>query len=369
MTIEIFKSNLEQYLEELFNSKVRIEHLGTISEDISDTDEEDIKEFHYGKSFLLKVKLAGEIREYILATMTKNKFGHQFFYDRAKELLMDYTCFNKLPNHVKAVDIGTYGISNDFKSIGDVKEFFILREKVDGTEYIHDLERIKRENFVKPLDYQRMEALVDYLVVIHQEKKEEPSLYERRIRELLGHGECIMGLTDSYPKDANFTSQTELKKIEKHCIDWRYKIKDHQSRLSQVHGDFHPWNILFREGVDFSVLDRSRGEWGEPADDITSITINYLFLALQEHGEVKGVFFELFKKFWKRYLDQTSDDEILQLTAPFFAWRGLVIASPLWYPHIETKIRRKIFNFIHNILKSEKLIIKNVPDMFEKVEK
>ena len=35
-----------------------------------------------------------------------------------------------------------------------------------------------------------------------------------------------------------------------------------------MHGDFHPWNLLFREGVEFSVLDRSRGEWGEPADDV-----------------------------------------------------------------------------------------------------
>jgi aminoglycoside phosphotransferase (APT) family kinase protein len=32
-----------------------------------------------------------------------------------------------------------------------------------------------------------------------------------------------------------------------------------------VHGDFHPWNILFRAAVDFSVLDRSHGEYGDPA--------------------------------------------------------------------------------------------------------
>jgi len=49
-------------------------------------------------------------------------------------------------------------------------------------------------------------------------------------------------------------------------------------RLSQVHGDFHPWNVLFREGVDFTVLDRSRGERGEPADDVTAMTINYIFI-------------------------------------------------------------------------------------------
>jgi aminoglycoside phosphotransferase (APT) family kinase protein len=44
-----------------------------------------------------------------------------------------------------------------------------------------------------------------------------------------------------------------------------------------VHGDFHPWNILFQNDCDFAVLDRSRGEWGDPADDVAPLTINYLF--------------------------------------------------------------------------------------------
>jgi hypothetical protein len=48
--------------------------------------------------------------------------------------------------------------------------------------------------------------------------------------------------------------------------------------------------VLFREGVDFTVLDRSRGEWGEPADDVTAMTINYIFYSLQKYGELAGVF-------------------------------------------------------------------------------
>jgi len=31
-------------------------------------------------------------------------------------------------------------------------------------------------------------------------------------------------------------------------------------------------------------------------------------------------------------------------------FRALVIASPIWYPHLETQVRRKIFNFAQNIL-------------------
>src|SRR5437867_3783684 len=38
---------------------------------------------------------------------------------------------------------------------------------------------------------------------------------------------------------------------------WRLRTRAH--RLSRTHGDFHPRNLLFREGTDFSGLDRSRG--------------------------------------------------------------------------------------------------------------
>ena len=38
---------------------------------------------------------------------------------------------------------------------------------------------------------------------------------------------------------------------------------------------------------------------------------------------------------------------------PFFAFRGLVGASPVWYPNISLETRRKLFNFIRNVLQEE----------------
>ena len=38
---------------------------------------------------------------------------------------------------------------------------------------------------------------------------------------------------------------------------------------------------------------------------------------------------------------------------PFYAWRGLVIASPIWYPKLTKETRTKIFNFIINVLSIE----------------
>jgi hypothetical protein len=304
-----------------------------------------------------------EQKSYIMSTMNKDIFGHQFFYDRAKSLLLAHSCYNNLPRHAKSLDVGAFTGARKFKSAGNCKEFFIIREKVDGDLYFLDLERIKESKEIRDLDKQRIYALGKYLAHIHSEKKEDRALYKRRIRELIGHGECIMGLTDSYPNDAEFTDYAELKEIEKKCIDWRYKIKEKTHRLCQVHGDFHPWNILFREGKDFSVIDRSRGEWGEAADDVTSITINYLFYAFQYDDHVGETFLKLFEIFWNTYLEETKDYEILSIVAPFYAWRGLVLASPIWYPDLDPSIRRKIFEFIHKVLAQERFDYNLVREM------
>jgi streptomycin 6-kinase len=127
-----------------------------------------------------------------------------------------------------------------------------------------------------------------------------------------------------------------------------------------VHGDFHPWNVLFREGTDFTVLDRSRGEWGEPADDVAAMTINYIFYSLQRYERLSGVFERLFNVFWNNYLGKTDDSEILEVIQPFYAWRGLVVASPVWYPTLKKSIRVKLLNFVKNVLQAERFDLDGV---------
>jgi aminoglycoside phosphotransferase (APT) family kinase protein len=138
--------------------------------------------------------------------------------------------------------------------------------------------------------------------------------------------------------------------IEKKCVEWRWKLKPRTHRLRQVHGDFHPWNIMFREGTDFSVLDRSRGEWGDAADDVTCLALNYLFFSLQRSGKLEGAFDRLWRRFWERYLERSGDAELVEVAAPFIAFRALVMANPVWYPTLDAAVRRKLFNLIENTL-------------------
>jgi aminoglycoside phosphotransferase (APT) family kinase protein len=202
------------------------------------------------------------------------------------------------------------------------------------------------------LDIARSDALCDYLVGIHRVKSLESGLYVRRIRELIGNSECIMGLIDSYP-DRPDIRKCGLEDIEQRCVEWRWRLKGRVHRLSQVHGDFHPWNILFQEGTEFQVIDRSRGEWGEPADDVTCLTMNYLFFSLQRSGRLEGNFESLFMRFWERYLKESGDSEILRAAAPFFAFRGLVMANPIWYPSLPDSVRQQLFRFMRAVLSED----------------
>lgn len=349
---------IREYLSSVYKANVEITVVGELGGK-KEIQEKELKGFGYGMPYLIGFEVNGETKYVVLETMRTEGFGHDHFSDRAQVLLWQHSTFNKLPKHVRSMDVGAFTVDNGMKTLGDCKEFFIVTELVSGSLYHNDLDRIKMIG-LRSLDEERCIALSDYLVEIHGVKKTEPQLYVRRVRDLVGHGEGIMGLMDSYPRNLPYISEKDLCEIEKKCVDWRWRLKHMTHRLCQVHGDYHPWNILFREGVDFTILDRSRGEWGEPADDVSALTINYLFYSLQAFGELSGPFETLWKLFWKNYLDRTGDEEILTVIQPYFAWRGLVVASPVWYPSLPLNVRTKLFNFIKKVLKNDTFDIMEV---------
>lgn len=357
--IRIDLREMQEYLSSVFKDKVTIKYIGELCKE-KKRKEKKLKAFGYGLPYLIEVDVKGVKKSLVLETMKRGGFGHEHFSDRAQVLIWQNSAFNKLPRHVRSYDVGAFTEEGRLKSLGDCTEYFILMKKIEGKLYHSDLDRIKANDEIDELDVRRCLALSDYLARIHAKKGKEHNLYIRRARELLGHGECIMGLIDSYPSGLPYIDGERLRKIEKMCIDWRYILKKRTHRLSQVHGDFHPWNIIFRKGVDFTVLDRSRGEWGEPADDLTSMSINYIFYSLQAHGRLEGHFERLFMNFWENYVDKTKDYEVFEVIPPFFAWRGLVIASPIWYPNLQEDVRTKIFNFIDSVLSSERFDLKEV---------
>jgi aminoglycoside phosphotransferase (APT) family kinase protein len=303
------------------------------------------KGYGYGIPLRVDYELDGTARRAVIESVRPGPFGHEHMADRAQLLLWAHHAFGALPRHVASLDVGAVRDSGELVPLGNAEELFMLAEFVEGHEYADDLLKLRGGSALTPLDEARADVLCDYLVQIHRVKGPDPGLYVRRVRELVGHGECIFGVSDSYPEALDV-----IKKIELQCVEWRWKLRGRTHRLRQVHGDFHPWNIMFREGVDFSVLDRSRGEWGDAADDVACLSLNYLFFSLQRSGRLDGGFERLWQRFWQRYLERSGDAELLEVVAPFLAFRGLVMANPLWYPALQEDVRRKIFSFILSIL-------------------
>jgi hypothetical protein len=362
-SLKLSREALCKYLSSLYGETVEVVGVWRLGEKPEVSG--DLKGFGYGFPYVVEFKCGGKVKRTVLETMRPEGFGHEHFSDRAQILLWQNAAFNKLPRHVRSIDVGAFAEDDEcLTSLGKCREFFVLTEFVDGELYHFDLDRIKETGCLDETDEQRCLALSDYLVEIHEVKHDVPGLYVRRIRELVGHGECIMGLLDSYPPRLNFAGHFRMVDIERDCVVWRWRLKDKVHRLSQVHGDFHPWNVLFRKGTDFTVLDRSRGEWGEPADDVTAMTINYIFYSLQKYGELAGVFERLFRLFWENYMRKTGDVEILEVVQPFYAWRGLVVASPVWYPNLSVEVRVKLFNFVRNVLQFERFDVHNVNSYF-----
>lgn len=347
---DIKPENVECYLGRLFKRPVTVAAITALGESDSASS---AKQYGYGTPLRMDFIVDGQPQRAVLHTLSPGPFGHEHMADRAQVLLWQFRAFNQLTQHVRSLDVGGFQSGGHLVSLGGIDELFLLTEYVEGQGYFADLARLADGGELTDLDLARADVLCDYLVAIHSVRGSDPGLYVRRIRELVGHSECIMGVADSYPcQNPSLTTQL-LEHIEHRCISWRWKLKGLTHRLRQVHGDFHPWNILFGSGVDFRLLDRSRGEYGDPADDVASLTLNYLFYSLQRHGRLEGNMETLFWRFWDRYLLKSGDTEMLRVVAPFFAFRGLVMASPVWYPNLAETVRQRLFTFISAVLEAD----------------
>ncbi|HUG37485.1 MAG TPA: phosphotransferase [Candidatus Limnocylindrales bacterium] len=248
----------------------------------------DPKGLGYGVPVEVECLRAGVSRTFVVArTRPVEGFGHDYPADRAWQALYAHGAYNDFPRHVRSVDVGVIRASGELESVADAVEFFQLVEKAPGTLYWLDLERLL-EAPPRALDGARARELARFLASVHASKTAQPAVYQRRIRELVGHGECLMGILDSYPHPYPLLPPADCEELERRAVGWRWRLRGRDHRLSRTHGDFHPWNLLFREDTDFAVLDRSRGEWGEPADDVAALAINYLFYSVRAREGAGG---------------------------------------------------------------------------------
>jgi hypothetical protein len=342
------KTKVDNYLKERFGPETSLASMETLGEGV------------HGTAHRLIFQTPAHEGHLIMKTLFPSRFGHDHYSDRAQVLLLAQANYNDMPKHIKAVDV--VGESGDrLISLKDAREFYVFMEEAGGKPYFNDLDEILKRGYLEQLDVQRAEMLARFLADIHSRKycgEDASVLYRRRIRDLIGHGECIMGIIDAYD-EVDFISPHEFVEYVEACIPWWGKIRDRSERLCSVHGDYHPGNIRLT-GDDFVLLDRSRGSWGEPADDVSSLSVNYIHHAIKNRGTFEGPFKELFFIFLHAYLEKTGDNALFEVISPFFAFRVLVIANPRFYPLESNETRRKLLNFGRSVLKDSSFDINRI---------
>jgi aminoglycoside phosphotransferase (APT) family kinase protein len=331
-------------LARIEGAPVELLHLGSIADDRAATE---LKHIGYGEPALVRYRAGGREKRAVLHTMAPNWFGHDRRSDRAALVLLAADTYGEVPRHTRILDVGAVDGRGELVSLAGEGEFYLLTEYAEGTLYARDLRELEVRGEATARDVARAGALASYLADLHREPPlgpGAPGLYQRALRDLVGSGEGIFGIADSYPEGGPVAFE-RLAAIEQRCVAFRWRLRGRAHRLRRTHGDFHPYNILFREGADSTLLDASRGGRGEPADDLAALTINYVLGAVVYPDAWRRGLEPVWDAFWSTYLDATGDREVLAAIPPFFAWRALVVASPVWYPSLTPAMRDQLLGF------------------------
>lgn len=319
-----------------------------------------------GYGLPVRVTLAdrtGRRRDVVWRTASSNEFGHDRRADRAAGMLQAFEDFAATPRHVHALDVGLVTRDGALVSVRDGEEAYLVTEFAPGSIYADDLRRIAERRAADDRDLARLDTLARYLASLHSPAPGGPVAYRRAIRDLVGHGEGIFGVIDAYPDDTPGASRARLAAIEARCVTWRERLRDRHARLAHTHGDFHPFNIVFREDTELALLDASRGAVGDPADDVTALAVNFLLFSLGRDGAWRGALGPLWHRWWSTYLARRPDPELLAVAPPFFAWRALVVCSPRFYPDLAGGDRDRLLSFAEAALDAHRLD----PDRAEEV--
>jgi hypothetical protein len=346
--VMVDEESLRNYLESKFGHGVEVLDIVKLGEG-----------FH-NAGFLLKFKQDSELKALVMRIVRGDTgWGHDYMSDRASVLLLQHMLYNAALKNtcIPSIDVVAVLKNGSLVSIGDAVEFIQFVEPLTeehGRPYVEHLLELSRRGSLTRKDVDMCVKCVEYLSTLHSEKPSNRNLYVRHIRDLIGHGEMLMGVIDTYQDNLDFISDEEICRIEVEAVKWRSRLKKKTHRLSRIHGDFHPFgNIRFKPDGSIVAVDLSREMYGEPADDVTALTINYLFISIWQHGSLEDGFRRLFKLFYEEYISRTGDEEILRVVQPFYAFRGMVVIHPVYYPEMRKEQRRMLVNFVLNVLEED----------------
>ncbi|MGK0209561.1 MAG: hypothetical protein ACI83O_000840 [Patescibacteria group bacterium] len=343
--MELTKEQIKAYLKENTKSKIKNIQITELGSGI------------VGTGYRITYNDNNKIKTLIIKSIFKENLGMDNPGDRAASLLQAHTNYNTMRNHIKSKDVIVLK-NKKAESIGNAEEFYIAMEEASGKDMFTDLDNIDNDKSYQ-LFLEKTKKIAQDLVELHKNKVNNPILYKRKIRDTIGSGGSLMGVLDMHTIEDYSKYKTHWETIIKECIPYWSKSKHLTHRCCEIHGDFHPGNIWFKE-KKVTYLDRAGGRFGEPADDLTAFFINPIFYSIIKHGNFQGKYKEIFDMFWNTYFKQTKDKEMRTIMAPYIAFRASVITNPMFYNDEKLggkenaqQIRIKILSLTINILQDK----------------
>src|SRR5689334_5283947 len=111
---------VERYLQSVFGAPVSVKSMAILGKD---RDSKDLKGYGYGVPLKVEFQIGGkEGRTAVLHSMTPGRFGHEHMADRAQELLWANQAFNRLPRHVRSLDVCGFQPDGYLISAGKIEE-------------------------------------------------------------------------------------------------------------------------------------------------------------------------------------------------------------------------------------------------------
>jgi hypothetical protein len=103
--IQLDAEKVRRYLEARFGASVGILGLSVLGQE---SGAGELKGYGYGVPVKVDYELSGQRHAAVLETVTPGPFGHEHMADRAQILLWSHAAFNRLPRHVRSLDVGGF---------------------------------------------------------------------------------------------------------------------------------------------------------------------------------------------------------------------------------------------------------------------
>ena len=249
---------------------VELLHLGSIAEDRAATE---LKHIGYGEPALVRYRAGGAEKRCVLHTMAPNWFGHDRRSDRAALVLLAADTYGEVPRHTRVLDVGAFDAQGELVSLAGEGEFYLLTEYAEGALYARDLRAIETAGRSPRATSTAPARSPPTSPTLHRDRLPgPPELYHRALRDLVGSGEGIFGIADSYPEGGPVAVE-RLAAIERRCR--RLPLEAPRPRPPPARAPTAtstPTTSSSARATDFTLLDASRGGAGDPADDVAALT-------------------------------------------------------------------------------------------------